>query len=202
MAPEEFDRLAVDKVDFPLLRALKEGDIAPPLSLPTTDGQLVHSRELLRDGPVVLTFYRGVWCPYCQRDLKALAETANVIKAYGASLVAIAHQTVPDSNRKFEQENNLGSPSSTTPAALPLPRLALDGPPNACANCSNSSAPTGPVLIPRSQPSSQCKPATSSDPTTSSRMQTSTSNTAPSRSYPRSSLCCSVLENFVPRCDH
>jgi len=71
---------------------------------------LVHSRELLRVGPVVLTFYRGVWCPYCQRDLKALAETANVIKAYGASLVAIAHQTVPDSNRKFEQENNLGFP--------------------------------------------------------------------------------------------
>jgi hypothetical protein len=57
MAPEEFDRLAVDKVDFPLLRALKEGDIAPPLSLPTADGQLVHSRELLRVGPVVLTFY-------------------------------------------------------------------------------------------------------------------------------------------------
>ena len=110
MAPEEFGRLEVDKVDSSLLRALKEGDIAPALSLPTTDGQLVHSRELLRVGPVVLTFYRGVWCPYCQRDLKALAETANVIKAYGASLVAIAHQTVPDSNRKFEQENNLGFP--------------------------------------------------------------------------------------------
>ena len=89
---------------------LKEGDLAPPLSLPTTDGQLVHLRELLRVGPVVLTFYRGVWCPYCQRDLKALAETTNVIKAYGASLVAIAHQTVPNSNRKFEQENNLGFP--------------------------------------------------------------------------------------------
>jgi peroxiredoxin len=110
MAPEEFDRLAVDKVDFPLARALKEGDLAPPLSLPTTDGQLVHLRELLRVGPVVLTFYRGVWCPYCQRDLKALAETINVIKDYSASLVAIAHQTVPNSNRKFEQENNLGFP--------------------------------------------------------------------------------------------
>jgi hypothetical protein len=48
MGPEEFDRLAVDKVDFPLLRALKEGDTAPPLSLPTTDGQLVHSRDLSR----------------------------------------------------------------------------------------------------------------------------------------------------------
>ena len=52
MAPEEFDRLAVDKVDF----ALNEGDIAPPLSLPTADGRLVHSRELLRVGPVDLVF--------------------------------------------------------------------------------------------------------------------------------------------------
>jgi peroxiredoxin len=39
---------------------------------------------------------------------ESFGETANVIKAYGASLVAIAHQTVPDTNRKFEQENNLG----------------------------------------------------------------------------------------------
>ena len=62
---------------------------------------MVHSCELLHVGPVVLTFYRGVWCPYCQRDLKALAETANVIKAYGASLVAIAHQTVPENNLGF-----------------------------------------------------------------------------------------------------
>jgi len=54
MAPEEFDRLAVDKLDSPLLRALKEGDVAPPLSLPTADGQLVHSRELLRVGPSFL----------------------------------------------------------------------------------------------------------------------------------------------------
>src|ERR1700682_4849014 len=108
MPAEEFDRISGEQGDCPLLCTLKEGDIAPPLSLPTTDGQLVHSRELLRVGPVVLTFYRGVWCPYCQRDLKALAQTANVIKVYGASLVAIAHQTVPDSNRKFEQENDLG----------------------------------------------------------------------------------------------
>ena len=43
-----------------------------------------------------------------KRDLKASAETANVITAYGASLIAVAHQTVPGTNRKFEQENNLG----------------------------------------------------------------------------------------------
>src|SRR5438552_11384242 len=121
MAPEEFDRLAVDKVDFPLLRALKEGDIAPPLSLPTTDGPLVHSRELLRVGPVVLTFYRGVWCPYCQRDLKALAETANVIKAYGASLVAIAHRLFPIATANSNKKTISVSPSPKTPAALPVP---------------------------------------------------------------------------------
>ena len=104
MAPEEFDRLAVDKVDFPLLRALKEGDIAPPLFLPTADGQLVHSRELLRVGPVVLTFYRGVWCPYCQRDLKALAEPQT------SSRPMVPRSSRSPASRKFEQENNLGFP--------------------------------------------------------------------------------------------
>jgi peroxiredoxin len=97
-----------DGLDLPLLCALKEGDVAPSLSLTAGDGRLVNSNDLLRGGPMVLTFYRGVWCPYCQRDLKALAATAGVIRAYGASLVAVAHQTVPDSNHKFERENKLG----------------------------------------------------------------------------------------------
>ena len=177
------DRLAVDQVDFPLLCALKKGDIAPPLSLPTTDGQLVHSRELLRVRPVVLTSYRGVWCPYRQRDLKVLAETANVIKAYGLAGRDRPPDCVPDTNRKFEQENNLGFAILDDTSGFAAPAFGgSDGPPNACANCSNSSAPTGPVLIPRSQPSSQCRPGTSSDRTTSSRMRTSTSTAAPSRS--------------------
>jgi peroxiredoxin len=192
MAPEELDRLAVDKVDFPLLRALKEGDIAPPLSLPNAGGQLVHSRELLRVGPVVLTFYRGVWCPYCQRDLKALAETVNVIKTYGVSLVAIAHQTVPDSNRKFEQENNLGFPILDDTSGIAAAAFGIGWTSECLREMFEQFSADTTGLIPRSQPSSQCKPATSSDLTTSSRMRISTSTTAPSRSYPRSFSCCSV----------
>ena len=109
MAPEEFDRLAVDKVDFPPSAPSRKAiSRRRCLFRPRTASWSVRASYCV--GPVVLTFYRGVWCPYCQRDLSALAETAKVIKAYGASLVAIAHQTVPDSNRKFEQENNLGFP--------------------------------------------------------------------------------------------
>ena len=71
-----------------------------------------------------------------------------------------------------DEENNLGFPILDDTSAIAAAALASDGPPNTCAKCSNSSAPTRQVLIPGSQPSSQCKPATSSDLTTSSRMST------------------------------
>ena len=48
---------------------LKVGDKAPIFSLPNQEGNLVSSSELLSNGPLVVTFYRGVWCPYCNLDL-------------------------------------------------------------------------------------------------------------------------------------
>src|ERR1700761_2088488 len=53
-------------------RARKAGDIAPEFSLKGPDGELVSSRELLAKGPLVVSFYRGVWCPYCNLELQAL----------------------------------------------------------------------------------------------------------------------------------
>ena len=54
----------------------------------------------------MLTFYRGVWCPYCNMDLQAIEEAANDIRALGASLVAASPQTSPN-RRKSERENAL-----------------------------------------------------------------------------------------------
>src|SRR5262249_50861989 len=51
-------------------KALKAGDIAPEFTLPDPDGNPVSSKTLLAKGPLVLTFYRGVWCPYCNFDLQ------------------------------------------------------------------------------------------------------------------------------------
>jgi len=90
-------------------RALKAGDIAPEFTLPDPDGKPVSSRTLLARGPLVVTFYRGVWCPYCNYDLTALEEARSEIEARGATLVAISQQSAPNS-RKSQRQNGLGFP--------------------------------------------------------------------------------------------
>jgi peroxiredoxin len=57
----------------------------------------------------VISFYRGVWCPYCNLELQALQEALPEITARGASLVAISPQTAPNS-RKSQRDNKLGFP--------------------------------------------------------------------------------------------
>src|ERR1700727_935480 len=90
-------------------KALKAGDVAPAFTLPDADGKPVSSRDLLAKGPLVVTFYRGVWCPYCNLELQALQATLPEIAARGASLVAISPQTAPNS-RKSQRENKLAFP--------------------------------------------------------------------------------------------
>ncbi|MGA9320110.1 MAG: peroxiredoxin-like family protein [Xanthobacteraceae bacterium] len=90
-------------------RALKAGDQAPDFVLNDPDGKPVSSRDLLATGPLVVSFYRGVWCPYCNMDLQALQAELPAIEARGASLVAISPQTPPNS-RKSQRDNKLGFP--------------------------------------------------------------------------------------------
>jgi len=77
----------------PATRALKTGDRAPSIELPDGDGMLWRSADLLRSGPLVVVFYRGRWCAYCNAQLVALEEIHSRIAAAGASLVAISPQT-------------------------------------------------------------------------------------------------------------
>jgi peroxiredoxin len=90
-------------------RAKKARDIAPEFTLLDPDGKPVSSRELLAKGPLVLSFYRGVWCPYCNLELGALQAALPEILARGASLVAISPQTAPNS-RKSQRDNKLSFP--------------------------------------------------------------------------------------------
>ncbi|PMZ18201.1 alkyl hydroperoxide reductase, partial [Pseudomonas sp. FW306-02-F08-AA] len=71
-------------------RALHAGDRAPVFALPDPDGKLVSSQDLLTSGPLVLTFYRGAWCPFCNLDLQALEEVRPDIEARGALLLAVS----------------------------------------------------------------------------------------------------------------
>ncbi|MBB1377844.1 peroxiredoxin-like family protein [Pseudoalteromonas sp. SR43-2] len=75
--------------------ALDLNQVASSFELPNQHGQSVQLTKLLAKGPVVVTFYRGSWCPYCNLQLKALQAHLPEIHALGAQLVAISPQ-VPD----------------------------------------------------------------------------------------------------------
>src|SRR5260370_1108910 len=90
-------------------RARKAGDIAPSFSLKDPEGNVVSSNELLKKGPLVVSFYRGVWCPYCNMELQALEAAKTQFDKYGASLLAISPQTAPNS-RKSMRQNKLTFP--------------------------------------------------------------------------------------------
>ena len=90
-------------------RAKKAGDIAPSFTLDDAEGRTVGSAELLSKGPLVITFYRGVWCPYCNMELAAIEAVLPEIVARGASVVAISPQTPPNS-RKSARQNHLTFP--------------------------------------------------------------------------------------------
>ncbi|HEX4533778.1 MAG TPA: peroxiredoxin-like family protein [Rhizomicrobium sp.] len=91
------------------LHAKKAGDRAPEFTLNDPNGSLVSSRELLAKGPLIISFYRGVWCPYCNLELQALQAALPQIEARGASVVAISPQTAPNS-RRSQRDNKLDFP--------------------------------------------------------------------------------------------
>jgi peroxiredoxin len=69
--------------------ALKAGDKAPDFAMIDAEGRVVRSEDLFARGPTVLSFYRGVWCPYCSAELEALHRATADIAAAGGNLVAV-----------------------------------------------------------------------------------------------------------------
>ena len=90
-------------------RARKAGDAAPDFVLNDPDARPIASRDLLTKGPLVVSFYRGVWCPYCNLELQALQAALPGISARAASLVAISPQTAANS-LKSQRDNKLSFP--------------------------------------------------------------------------------------------
>jgi peroxiredoxin len=95
-------------------RAAQAGDKAPAFTLKDADGNAHSSAALLAQGPLVVTFYRGVWCPYCNMDLQALEASLPVLQKYGAKLVAISPQA-PVNSRRSARENKVSFPILSDP---------------------------------------------------------------------------------------
>jgi peroxiredoxin len=86
--------------------ALKEGAQAPDFMLPDARGNMVRLSHLLEQGPVVITFYRGQWCPYCHLALRAYQRALPQLQAGRATLVAISPQT-PDHSKALAEKLEL-----------------------------------------------------------------------------------------------
>jgi peroxiredoxin len=85
---------------------LQVGDPAPDFTLSDQIGRSVHLADLLAQGPVVVVFYRGDWCPYCNLTLHSLQQHLDAIEAAGAKLIAISPQS-PDHSLSLAERHEL-----------------------------------------------------------------------------------------------
>ncbi len=84
-------------------RALRVGDQIPAFVLQDVAGRSVCSREFLAKGPLVVSFYRGAWCPYCLLELEALQAAVPDFAALDAGLIAISPNLEPHARRTVRE---------------------------------------------------------------------------------------------------
>ena len=112
MLPEEalgvFDQDAQAlAANHPSVLKLQPGDQAPDFSLSNAVGETITLSKLLEQGSVVLAFYRGTWCPYCNLQLNQYQQILPDITSLRAQLVAISPQT-PNESLNMQEKNQLG----------------------------------------------------------------------------------------------
>jgi len=83
---------------------------APDFKAKDQYGKEIRLRDVLRDSMVVLVFYRGQWCPYCNRYLKKLEDSLQLVKAKGALLIAVSP----------EKPENISKTIAKTKASYPV----------------------------------------------------------------------------------
>ena len=97
-------------------KALNIGDTCPDFELGNARGVKVRLSEQLKNGPAVISFYRGAWCPYCNLEIRALKNNLDAFRQHGADLIAISPQVpdkslsqITDLDLKFEVLSDTGN---------------------------------------------------------------------------------------------
>ena len=85
---------------------LKEGDKAPDFALPDVYGEMINLHSILLQNNVILIFYRGGWCPFCNLQLRQYQNAISQFDVYGAQIIAISPE-VPDKNLTAEEKADL-----------------------------------------------------------------------------------------------
>ncbi len=102
----ETSRLAASNL---AAHALKVGNAAPDFILPDAQGEAVRLRALLDEGPVVMVFYRGGWCPYCNLHLRGFQRRLQEFRELGATVVAVSPQ-LPDNSLSTKEKAEIAFP--------------------------------------------------------------------------------------------
>ena len=104
----EFEAQARELLDDNVaLRAIGRGEAAPDFALPNALGETVRLSDLLKASAVVLSFYRGRWCPYCSAQLERLQAQLPELESHGARLAVVSPQTL-DNSLSTKEELGLG----------------------------------------------------------------------------------------------
>jgi peroxiredoxin len=93
-----------------LHKQLAEGDEAPPFQLTGPTGIAYNSTEILKAGPLLLTFYRGGWCMCCQADLRDLVRSSPKLRKAGLTVIGVFHELDPNVNARMSEEYGLEFP--------------------------------------------------------------------------------------------
>ena len=82
---------------------LKVGDVAPDFKAKDQDGKMIHLKQALKKGPVVMLFYRGQWCPFCNKQLSHFSDSLQMLIGKGASVLAITPETEENVKKTVEK---------------------------------------------------------------------------------------------------
>jgi peroxiredoxin len=78
---------------IPSAQSLKIGDIAPDFKAKDQNGKEISLKDVLKKGPAIVVFYRGQWCPYCNKQLKNLNDSLSFLTQKGATVLSITPET-------------------------------------------------------------------------------------------------------------
>ncbi len=109
--PSTYDLLTTTNANFKasFTPGIKVGDTLPSFRLSDAVGKEVNSADLLAQGPLLISFYRGEWCPFCNLELRALQKHLPEFKAKGVTLIAISPE-LPNQSLTTTEKHNLGFP--------------------------------------------------------------------------------------------
>jgi peroxiredoxin len=100
-----FSKFGIETMDSHIPQGLKAGDKAPDFTGYDQKGKMVEYKKLLEKGPMILFFYRGNWCPVCNRYLSNYQDSINLITDQGVNFIAITPESIENVEQTVKLHN-------------------------------------------------------------------------------------------------